>query len=399
MEGAIMAQRIKQKSITYAGSGVDYGGGVDQLKVDAGELARTTAHNLKRRGFSDVAWSRGESVHLIENDDMYLGQITEGLGTKSKVADAMYKLTGKSYHDNVAQCTLAMIVNDPITLGAMPLDVCMYLGAGASEWFQDRSRYMHLLDGWRRACELARCSWGGGETPVLKGVIMPDAVDIAGSANCIIEPKSRLIKGNIQDGDRMVFIGSNGVHANGLTLCRHIAEYRDPWWKVVVNKFFLGNFSKLKQLPYGYATLMSDGRMYGEALLDPTHIYVALMDNCLAAGVDVHYAVNVTGHGWRKFMRAAGDFTYRIYRLPRMQAIFEFIQRHGPVSWEEMYKTFNMGIGFALYVPKEDVERVIQFAKVNGLDAWEGGIIEAGEKQVIIEPMDITFKADSMTIR
>ena len=234
--------------------------------------------------------SRGESAYLIETPDCYLAHVEEGLGTKNLVADAMYRLVpDRSYYDYVAQDTVAMIVNDMATLGATPLSVAMHLGVGSSSWFDDERRAEDLIVGWRRACELARCAWGGGETPTLSGIVEPSTAVLAGSAIGMIRPKERLIRANIQDGDAIVILTSSGVHANGLTLARAIAE----------------------RAPNGYLTPLSDGRPYGESLLDPTHIYVGLVEDCLNRGVDIHYAVNITGHGWRKLMRAPDRFAHR----------------------------------------------------------------------------------------
>ena len=183
-----------------------------------------------------------------------------------------------------------MIVNDMVTLGALPLAVAMHLGAGSSDWFHDERRAEDLVNGWRKACELARCAWGGGETPTLGGVVEPHAVVLAGSAIGMVKPKERLIRANIQDGDAIVLFESSGIHANGLTLARAIAE----------------------RAPRGYLTPLRDGRPYGEALLDPTHIYVGVIEDCLTRGIDIHYAVNITGHGWRKLMRAQEPFAYVI---------------------------------------------------------------------------------------
>ena len=207
----------------------------------------------------------------------------------------MYRLVpARSYYDHIAQDTVAMIVNDMVTLGALPLAVAMHLGVGSSDWFKDERRAEDLVDGWRKACQLARCAWGGGETPTLSGVVEAATVVLAGSAIGMVKPKGRLIRANIQHGDAIVLFESSGIHANGLTLARAIAE----------------------RAPNGYLTPLRDGRPYGEALLDPTHIYVGVIEDCLNRGVDIHYAVNITGHGWRKLMRASDPFAYVVERDP-----------------------------------------------------------------------------------
>src|SRR4030043_578366 len=111
-----------------------------------------------------------------------------------------------------------MIVNDMITLGALPLSVAMHLAVGVSSWFSDENRCDDLIDGWKKACDLARCTWGGGETPTLKGIVHPDTVVLSGSAVGVVKPKGRLINAaNIQHGDGIFLTGSPGIYANGLT--------------------------------------------------------------------------------------------------------------------------------------------------------------------------------------
>lgn len=383
------------EKMTYTGVGVDYDA-MDPFKRMAQLAGRETATNINRLNnseFREVEMSRGESVYLIETPNSYLAHVEEGLGTKNLVADAMYTLSGKSYYDQIAQDTVAMIVNDMITLGALPLSVAMHLAVGNSDWFNDEERSRDLIEGWKKTCNLARCVWGGGETPTLKGVVMPEKVVLSGSAMGIVKPKERLITAdNIQHGDAIILIESSGIHANGLTLARKISD----------------------RLPDGYLTMLDNGRTYGETLLDPTHIYVALVEECLNRGVNIHYAVNITGHGWRKLMRATKPFTYIIEILPSQQLIFEFIQKHGPVDDMEAYGNFNMGAGFVLYVPERDVKKVEEVSKyafdefhTSGFytqkyhfDVLCAGHIErSDEKKVIIKPKGLEYSGATLGVR
>jgi phosphoribosylformylglycinamidine cyclo-ligase len=364
--------------MTYAGSGVDYGA-LDPFKRRAQLAGRSTADVIRRLGVSEVETSRGESAYLIETADSYLAHVEEGLGTKNVVADALYRLVPtRSYYDHIAQDTVAMIVNDMVTLGALPLAVAMHLGVGSSDWFSDQRRAGDLVDGWRRACQLARCAWGGGETATLSGVVEPSTVVLAGSAIGIIQPKGRLIRANIEHGDAIVVFESSGVHANGLTLARAIAA----------------------RAPNGYLTPLRDGRPYGDALLDPTHIYVPAIEECLNRGVDIHYAVNITGHGWRKLMRAPGAFAYVVERLPVPQPVFDFIQSTGGVDDAEAYGNFNMGGGFAIYVPEKDVATVLDTAKAFPFGALHAGHIEHSVgKRVVIVPKGLEYSGDTLAVR
>ncbi len=369
------------QGMTYASTGVSYEA-MDPFKIEAQQAAVQTAGNIECHSYWEVPESRGESVYLIEGRDNYLAHVEEGLGTKNLVADAMYDRTGKSYYAAIAQDTVAMIVNDMITLGAKPLSVAMHLAVGDSEWFADQQRRHNLIDGWKKACDLAGCVWGGGETPTLKGVVYPNAVVLSGSAMGIIQPKKHRILGNIVHGDQIIMLASSGIHANGLTMARKIAE----------------------NLPEGYLTKLSDGRTYGETLLEPTIIYARLIEDLLNIGTDIHYAVNITGHGWRKLMRSQLSFTYVITEMPKQQPLFDFIKEHGAVCDEEMYGNFNMGAGFAIYVPKHEVERVLTIVESykddRKLTAWHAGYIEeSSERKVVIRPKNITFEGSTLNVR
>jgi phosphoribosylformylglycinamidine cyclo-ligase len=366
------------EKMTYAGVGVDYEA-MDPFKRLAQLAGRETAKNILRLGFSEVEMSRGESAYLMDAGDHYVAHVEEGLGTKDLVADAMYKYTGKSYYDHIAQCTVAMIVNDMITLGALPLAVAMHLAVGVSSWFSDENRCGDLIDGWKKACDLARCTWGGGETPTLKDIVHPDTAVLSGSAVGVVKPKNRLINAaNIQHGDAIVIINSSGIHANGLTLAREIAG----------------------KLPKGYLTKLSDGRIYGESLLDPTMIYVPLIEDCFNEGVEIHYAVNITGHGWRKLMRATQPFAYIIDHIPVPHPVFSFIQEHGPVDDKEAYANLNMGAGFALYVRESDVRKILTIAHFLGMFASRAGTIESSKvKRVIIHPLGLEYLGSTLGVR
>jgi phosphoribosylformylglycinamidine cyclo-ligase len=364
--------------MTYTGVGVDYEA-MDPFKRLAQRAGRETAKAILRLGFSEVEMSRGESAYLMDAGDHYVAHVEEGLGTKDLVADAMYRLTGKSYYDAIAQCTVAMIVNDMITVGALPLAVAMHLAVGVSTWFNDEKRCSDLIDGWKKACELSRCTWGGGETPTLKGIVLPDTAVLSGSAVGIVKPKSHLINSaNIQHGDAIVIIKSSGIHANGLTLAREIAE----------------------RLPDGYLTKLSDGRSYGEALLDPTVIYVPLVEDCFNEGVEIHYAVNITGHGWRKLMRPTQPFAYIIDHIPVPHPVFSFIQKHGPVDDQEAYANLNMGAGFALYVRETGVAKILSIAHSLEMSALRAGTIKSSKiKKVVINPLGLEYLGSSLGVR
>lgn len=362
---------------TYAQSGVDYSA-MDPVKVLAQKSAAATASNLKAFEASEVVASRGESAYVWEEADAYRALVVEGLGTKNLIADAMRSITGKSHYDTIAQDTIAMIVNDLVVVGALPQVVNAYFAIGSSDWMRDEERARDLVRGWAEACEKIGATWGGGETPTLKGIIAPDTIDLAGSAIGIINPKERLVLGDkLSAGDAIVLVESSGIHANGITFVRSLAD----------------------KSPDIYEQVLPDGRMFGDALLAPTHLYVGLVRSMLEAQISVHYMVNITGHGWRKLMRANQDFTYHINTIITPPDEFGFMQQLSGVDNKEMYGNFNMGAGFAVYVPASDAQKVVDIADSCGLKAIIAGRVEAGAKQVVIEPLGITFAGDTLEVR
>lgn len=359
----------------YQSTGVDYDK-MDPFKRHAQSRAIQTSLNLNKWGFKEVPQSRGESAFVWEEGDSYRAEVIEGLGTKNLVADELFRLTGRSYYKESAIDTLAMIVNDVITVGAMPVVVSAYFAAGNSRWFETPKAF-DLIDGFGMGCEEIGATWGGGESPTLKGIIFDETVDLAGSVHGIIRPKERLVLGEkLKAGDQIVTIESSGIHANGLTMARKIAE----------------------TLPQGFLTPLNEEENYGEALLVPTHLYPPLVDEVFNAGIDVHYMANITGHGARKFMRAdRNDLSYILTSVPQPQEIFKFIQEKSGNSDEEMYGNLNMGMGYAFYVPEKDVEKLIEVSKHQGLKAYHSGYIESGPRKVHIEPLGITF--DELGVR
>jgi phosphoribosylformylglycinamidine cyclo-ligase len=363
--------------LDYKKAGVDYGK-IDPLKISAQQAAAATAGNLARHGLSEVAASRGESAYVIDCGDHYLASITECLGTKALVADAVRAITGRTYYDLIAQDTLAMAINDLITVGATPISVHAYWATGGSDWFSDAERARDLVDGWKAACDRCGISWGGGETPALAGVVAEGRIDLAASCVGLVRPKSRLTLGErLAAGDAIVLLESSGIHANGLSLARKLAE----------------------RLPRGYSTPLADGALYGEALLAPTLLYSPVTEALAAAGIVPHYCANITGHGWRKLMRHPGTFTYRMRALPPVPAVLSFMQQHAGIDDREAYGNLNMGAGFALYVSQADAVRTVEVAQACGVQAWNAGTVETGPKQVIIDPLGLTFGGDDLHVR
>jgi phosphoribosylformylglycinamidine cyclo-ligase len=364
--------------LSYESSGVHYGP-LDAFKRACQKAAHGTADLLEPHGYREAPAVRGESAYLIESAGHYLAHVEEGLGTKNLVADAVQRATGRSFYREIGIDTVATIVNDLITCGALPISVAMHAAVGTSDWFSDERRAADLVEGFAAGCRLAGAVWGGGETPTLKGLIEPASIVLAGSAIGKIEPKSLRIVGDVQAGDAIIFLAASGVQTNGLTLCRRIAD----------------------RLPEGYQTRLSDGSLYGEALLAPSTIYVRFVRECQRRGLKLNYAAHVTGHGWRKLMRLEEPFVYEISQVRPVPPIFEFLMAAGPVALREAYATFNMGIGFAVYVAPQLAEQTVAAATASGYDAWVAGAVrKCGERKAVEVPsLGLVFEGDTLKLR
>ena len=371
------AQPAASTSLSYEQSGVRYDL-IDPLKVQAQRAAAATASRLGAHGFAEVRASRGESAYVVDVGPFYMASIVECLGSKALVADEMTQLTGRHYYDGIAQDTIAMAVNDLITVGATPLVVQAYWAAGGSDWFADAQRAQQLVAGWQRACEACGVAWGGGETPALPGIVERGRIDLAASCIGLVNPKQRLSLGErLAPGDAIVLLHASGIHANGLSLARKLVE----------------------RLPQGYLTPVTQGLSYGDALLTPTVLYAPVTEALWRAGIVPHYCANITGHGWRKLLRHPGAFSYRITRLPDVPPVLRFIQRHAALDDRQAYSTLNMGAGFALFVAADEATRTVQIAQQLGVGALMAGAVHEGPKQLTIEPLSLRFDAEDLQLR
>ncbi len=377
---------MNKKTITYSQVGDNYET-KDPIKKLFQQAALSTAKNLQKHGFPEISDTRGESAYVWDLGNFYMVSVIEGLGTKNLIADEMRKITSKTYYDTVAHDTVATIINDLSTVGAKPLVVHAYWVIEDNSWLYDQKRIRDLIFGWKKACDIAQVSWGGGETATMKQIVIKGASEFAGSAVGIIKPKKNLIiDKKLKVGDRIVLLKSNGVNANGISLARAVA----------------------KKLPKGYATLinvsrseipLSGRKMYGEALLTKTNIYAPLIQDLLKEDIDIHYNSNITGHGLRKIMRSSQNYTYIIEKIFDPQEIFLFIQKNANLSDYEMYQTFNMGMDYAIFMPEKDVSKAQKIIKKHKFQSIDAGYVEKGERQVIIKPKNLIYKSQTLDLR
>jgi phosphoribosylformylglycinamidine cyclo-ligase len=360
----------------YASAGVDYS------TLDAGkrlaltEALRTSAA-LEAHGGRALDASRGEPAFVFELGGRSFAFVVEGLGTKSMVARRVADQLGIDRFDAVAYDTVAAIVNDLCCVGALPLVVNAYFATGSSDWYRRADRHEALVKGWSRACADAGATWGGGESPSLPGLVDAEEIELAGSAvGALPEGRAPILGERLAPGDEIVLVASSGLHANGASLARMVAD----------------------RLPDGYAAPLPSGRAFGDALLDPSVLYARLVGALADANVPISYYSHVTGHGLLKLMRPSHDLTYRISDLPPVPEVLAFLAERAGMDAHAAYSTFNMGSGYAVYTAMGTGQQVVEIARALGHEALVAGQVEEGPRQVIVEPVDVVYASGELDL-
>jgi len=367
---------MSEQGASYRAAGVDYEA-LDAGKRLAMAKALSTSPLLAARGGRALDPSRGEPAFVFELGEQAFAFVVEGLGTKSVIARQMLEEHGSNHFADVAYDTVAAILNDLCCVGALPLVVNAYFATGASEWYLQADRSAALLEGWRAACADAGCVWGGGESPSLPGLLDERDIELAGAAvGAVPAGRSPILGEQLAAGDEIVLVSSSGLHANGASLARLIAG----------------------RLSEGYATRLPDGASFGAALLEPSVMYAGLVGALLESDVTLTYISHVTGHGLLKLMRPTRPLTYRIRALPAVPGVLDFLVEQAGLDAAGAYSTFNMGAGYALYCAAGDGKKIVRVAQGLGLEALLAGSVEAGPRQVILEPVDVTFDSAQLEL-
>jgi len=366
-----------------SGEGASYrAAGVDYEVLDAGKRlamasALATSALMPARGAKALDVSRGEPAFVFELGSQTLAFVVEGLGTKSMIARAVLEQQGMNRFSDVAYDTVAAIVNDLCCVGALPIVVNAYFATGSSAWYSHEERSNALVEGWQRACVDAGCTWGGGESPSLPGLLAEDDIELAGAAVGAVPDGCKPILGDsLAPGDEIVLVSSSGLHANGASLARLIVE----------------------RLPQGYATELADGSTFGEALLEPSIGYVPLVAALLEQRLAVTYLSHVTGHGLLKLMRPTKELTYRISALPAVPPVLSFLAQQAELDEAAAYSTFNMGAGFAVYCAAGSGKAVVETAERLGFEAIVGGVVEEGPRRVLLEPVGVAYGSKQLEL-
>jgi phosphoribosylformylglycinamidine cyclo-ligase len=335
-------------SVTYRDAGVDIDAG-DELVERIKPLAKSTRI---AEVISDVGGFAGLCALPSDIADPLLVSGTDGVGTKLKVAFA----TGK--HDTIGIDLVAMCANDVITTGARPLFFLDYFACGKL----DVDSAEKVVAGIAEGCRQAGCALLGGETAELPGMYPEGEYDLAGFCVGVVSRSRVLGPARVHVGDALVAIGSSGLHSNGYSLARRVLE-------------------KEMKLELG-TTLPELGQSVGDALLTPTRIYArACRSLGEALGENVHAYSHITGGGLvGNLPRVLPDGTRARVRFDHERpAVFDVIQRGGPVDEAEMRRTFNLGIGMVAVVSAAALDSAIATLRAAGEVAWHLGEVVAGD--------------------
>lgn len=279
---------------------------------------------------------------------------TDGVGTKLKIAQACDR------HDTIGIDLVAMCVNDVLTSGAEPLFFLDYLATGQL----NPEQLEQVVFGIAQGCKEAGCALLGGETAEMPGFYPVGEYDLAGFCVGIVE-KERLLDGSqVGLGDVAIALPSQGVHSNGFSLVRKIVETQGLGWDAI---------------PKGL------DKPLGELFLTPTKIYVKPILTAMAEGLDIHGMAHITGGGLPENLpRCLGQdqsisMNWKAWEMP---PIFQWLAQAGSVAKDEMFNTFNMGIGFVVLIDPEQAEFALNTFNAQGIEAFAIGKVVSGNGEL-----------------
>ena len=342
----------KSFSESYKAAGVDVTAGYKGVELMKKAVQATYTNEV----ISDIGGFGGlYAPQIKEMEEPILVSGTDGVGTKLKLAFLMDK------HDTIGEDCVAMCANDVICTGASPMFFLDYMALGKNI----PEKVATIVAGVAEGCKKANCSLIGGETAEMPGFYPVDEYDLAGFCVGIVDKKKIIDNKTIEIGDKVIGLKSSGVHSNGFSLVRKVFD---------VNKENLNEYVE------------SLGCTVGEALLKPTKIYVKPILK-LIEQVKVKGISHITGGGFYENMPrmlrdgVALKINKNSYEIP---PIFKLIAERGNIPERDMYNTFNMGIGMAVIVPENEVEKSLEILRQAGEEAYLIGEVIEGNREVII---------------
>ncbi|MSS43998.1 phosphoribosylformylglycinamidine cyclo-ligase [Anaerosalibacter bizertensis] len=339
--------------LTYKEAGVNKEAGYKEVQLIKNFINKTYTEGVLSNvgGFSGLF-----ALDKEKYNEPVLVSGTDGVGTKLKIAFMMDK------HDTVGEDCVAMCVNDILCQGAKPLFFLDYIATGKLE----PEKMAKIVEGVANGCIKGGCALIGGETAEMPGFYQDGEYDMAGFGVGIVD-KDKIIDGSaIEEGDLVVGLPSSGVHSNGYSLVRKIF-------------FDKAKLDADKYIPELKSTL-------GEALLKPTRIYTNplydLIENFNLKGIS-----HITGGGfYENIPRMLPEGLTAVINTKDIERpyIFDLIQEYGDIDTDEMYSTFNMGIGIVFVVGKDEIDDVLSFLNEKGEKGVLLGEIKSGEERVIL---------------
>ena len=342
----------KSFSESYKAAGVDVTAGYKGVQLMKNAVQSTYTNAV----ISDIGGFGGLYAPQIQGmEEPILVSGTDGVGTKLKLAFLMDK------HDTIGEDCVAMCANDVICTGASPMFFLDYMALGKNI----PEKVATIVTGVAEGCKKANCSLVGGETAEMPGFYPEDEYDLAGFCVGVVDKKKIIDSKTIEVGDKVIGLASSGVHSNGFSLVRKVFDVNEENLKEYVEEL---------------------GKTVGEALLKPTRIYVKPILK-LIEEVKVKGISHITGGGfYENLPRMLRDgvslkIDKNSYEVP---ALFKLIQSRGNIPERDMYNTFNMGIGMAVIVPENEVEKALSLLKEAGEEAYLIGEVVEGNKEVIM---------------
>lgn len=330
--------------VTYSEAGVDISLEEQTVQALTGELAETIEYR-------NIIKNKGHFAALVDFGKKAIAMSTDGVGSKILIAKQMEK------YDTVGIDCIAMVVNDILCVGAEPIAMVDYLAVE----HPNPEIAKEIGKGLKVGCQQAKIAMIGGETASLPKIIKD--FDLAGTGIGTVD-KNKIITGTeIKDGDIILGITSSGVHSNGLSLAR----------KALLD---IANYKVTDKLPTDNSVTV------GEALLEPTIIYVDPIIELLNSDVEVHGLGHITGGGFSNLKRLNHNMTYIIDNLPEPLPIFKAIQATG-IEDKEMYHVFNMGIGFAVILDEKYKDQALEILNKYH-DTYVIGKIQEDEKNRVL---------------
>ncbi len=330
--------------MSYAKAGVDIGQVRTAHNILAGKLE--TTFRARKGKFGEPVFPIGHYAGLIDiGSGRVLSLHTDSVGTKVIIAQLMHK------YDTIGIDCVAMCANDLICTGSEPVAFLDYLAVSKP----NPSVTAKIAEGLVEGAKQAGMAIVGGETAVVPDLLSTGpggGMDLVGMAAGFCSKDHLILGDKIQDGDALVGIASSGIHSNGLTLAR----------KILLQEY------KLKE------TRPEIGRSIGEELLEPTRIYVKPVLEATRK-LQVHGLTHITGGAFAKLDRVVGQgrLGADIEQLPPTPGVFRLIQKDGRVSDREMFRTFNMGVGFVLICPQRTEDPAIRLFMKHGHNAFSLG--------------------------